>query len=96
MITDGKPSAIFHRGKLYKNSWGLDLLIVNQTLNEASACRKDRVVISTFMIARDPHLQNFVEKLTSVNQGRAFYASFKGLSGYIFVDYIRNRKRRVK
>ncbi len=96
MITDGKPSAIFHQGKLYKNSWGLDPLIVNQTLNEAAACRKDKVVISTFMIAQDPHLQNFVEKLTSVNQGRAFFASLKDLSEFIFVDYIRNRKRRVK
>lgn len=96
MITDGKPSAIFNRGKLYKNSWGLDPLIVNQTLNEAAACRKDKIVISTFMIARDPYLQNFVEKLTSVNQGRAFFASLDNLSEFIFVDYIRNRKRKVR
>ncbi len=96
MITDGKPSAIFHRGKLYKNSWGLDPLIVNQTLNEAAACKKDRIVISTFMIARDPYLQNFIEELTNVNQGKAFFASLKNLSEYVFVDYIRNRKRRVK
>lgn len=95
MITDGKPSAIFNRGKLYKNSWGLDPLIVNQTLNEAAACRKDKIVISTFMIARDAYLQNFVEKLTRINQGRAFYASLDDLSEYIFVDYIRNRKRKV-
>ncbi|MCH8285823.1 VWA domain-containing protein [candidate division KSB1 bacterium] len=95
MITDGKPSAIFNRGKLYKNSWGLDPLIVNQTLNEAAACRKEKIVISTFMIARDPYLQNFVEKLTRVNQGRAFFASLDNLSEFIFVDYIRNRKRKL-
>jgi len=68
---------------------------VNQTLNEADACRKEKVVISTFMIARDPYLQNFVDKLARVNRGRAFYASLNDLSEYIFVDFIRNRKRRL-
>ncbi|MCP4728040.1 MAG: hypothetical protein GY863_23580 [bacterium] len=96
MITDGKPSAIFMRGKIYKNSWGLDPLIVNQTLNEAAACKKDGIVISTFMIARDPYLQDFVEKLTRANKGRAFYSSLNNLQEYIFVDYIRNRKTRLR
>lgn len=95
MITDGKPSCIFRAGKLYKNSWGLDPMIVNQTLNEADACRKEKIVISTFMIAQDPYLQKFVEKLTKVNRGRAYFAAPGDLSEYIFVDFIRNRKRRL-
>ena len=93
MITDGKPSAIFERGKLYKNPFGLDLRIVNRTLEEADACRRDGITITTFMIATDSHLVEFVEKLTKINRGRAYYASPYNLAEFLFTDYIRNRKR---
>lgn len=96
MITDGKPSAIFMHGKIYKNSWGLDPMIVNQTLNEAAACKKDGITISTFMIARDKYLQEFVEEMTKANRGRAYYASLDDLSDFIFVDYIKNRKSKLR
>ena len=94
MITDGKPSAIFQSGRLYKNPYGLDRRIVNQTLNEARACRKNNIPITTFMIARDPWLVDFVKELTEVNRGRAYYSTLGELGQYIFVDYIRNRKQR--
>lgn len=96
MITDGKPSCIIENGKMYKNSFGLDRKIVNKVLDEAVKCRRDRIDITTFMIARDPYLQNFVRELTEANKGRAYFASLDNLGGYIFEDYIRNRKRRVK
>lgn len=96
MITDGKPSAIFDRGRLYKNPFGLDRKIVNQTLNEARVCRKNKVTITTFMVARDPWLVDFVKELTEVNKGRAYYSSLNKLGEYIFVDYIRNRKQRLR
>jgi len=94
MVTDGKPSAIFDdSGRLYKNSFGLDPRIVNKTLDEAVACRREKIVISTFMVATDPYLINFVEELTKANQGRAYYSSLNKLGEYVFVDYIRNRKK---
>ncbi|HKJ34875.1 MAG TPA: hypothetical protein VKA34_23835 [Balneolales bacterium] len=96
MITDGKPSAIRHNGRLYKNSFGLDRRIVNKVLDEAVKCRRDKIKITTFMIARDPYLQNFVRELTEANQGRAYYASLDKLGDYVFEDYIRNRKKRVR
>ncbi|HNB57163.1 MAG TPA: VWA domain-containing protein [bacterium] len=96
MITDGKPSCIREEGKLYKNSFGLDRKIVNQTLNEAAQCKKDNIVISTFMIADDPYLTRFVDTLTKTNKGRAFYAGLNELGQYIFVDYIKNRKKNVR
>jgi len=96
MITDGKPSCIIENGKMYKNSFGLDRKIVNKVLDEAVKCRRDDIDITTFMIARDPYLQNFVRELTEANKGRAYFASLDNLGGYIFEDYIRNRKRRVK
>ncbi len=95
MVTDGKPSAIFDgNGRLYKNSFGLDPKIVNKTLDEAVACRREHIPITTFMVARDPYLINFVEELTKANQGRAYYSSLNNLGEFVFVDYIRNRKKK--
>lgn len=96
MITDGKPSCIIENGEIYKNSFGLDRKIVNRVLDEAVKCRRDDIDITTFMIARDPYLQDFVRDLTEANKGRAYFASLDNLGSYIFEDYIRNRKRRVK
>ena len=95
MVTDGKPSAIHDdTGRIYKNSFGLDPRIVNKTLDEAVACRREKIVISTFMVARDPYLVNFVEELTKANHGRAYYSGIENLGHFVFVDYIRNRKKR--
>ncbi len=95
MITDGKPSCMFENGRLYKNSYGLDLKIINRVLDEAVKCRREDITITTFMIARDPYLQNFVRELTEANKGRAYFSSLNELGGYIFEDYIRNRKRNI-
>src|SRR2546425_2084039 len=95
MVTDGKPSAIFDdSGRLYKNSFGLDPRIVNKTLDEAVQCRREKIAISTFMVARDPYLINFVEELTKANHGRAYYSQLQNLGQFIFVDYIRNRRKK--
>lgn len=95
LITDGKPSAITEGGKIYKNPFGLDMKIVNLTLEEADLCRRQKVVVTTFMIASDPVLAEFVEKLTQINRGRAYFASPDNLGEFILADYIRNRRRRV-
>jgi uncharacterized protein with von Willebrand factor type A (vWA) domain len=95
MVTDGKPSAMFvEGGRLYKNSFGLDPRIVNKTLDEAVACRREKIPITTFMVARDPYLVNFVEELTKANHGRAYYSSLNTLGEYVLVDYIRNRRKK--
>lgn len=96
MITDGKPSCMYDGEKFYKNSFGLDRKIVNKVLDEAVKCRRNNIDITTFMIARDPYLQNFVSELTEANKGRAYYSSLNNLGEYIFEDYIRNRTKRVK
>jgi len=96
LITDGKPSAITKGGRIYKNPFGLDLEIVNRTLEEADLCRRQRVVITTFMLATDPLLTDFVEKLTRVNRGRAYFASPYDLGEFILADYIKNRRRRIR
>ncbi|MBX7155514.1 MAG: hypothetical protein U0Y96_05330 [Candidatus Kapaibacterium sp.] len=97
MITDGKPSAMFEdNGRLYKNSFGLDPRIINKTLDEAVACRREGITISTFMIARNQYLVNFIEELTRANNGRAFFSGLDNLGETIFVDYINNRKKKFR
>ncbi len=93
MITDGKPSCHFERGKLYKNVFGLDRKIVNKVLDEAVICRREGIAITTFMIARDPYLQGFVRQLTDANHGRAYYADLDNLGEFLFEDYVRNRRK---
>lgn len=95
MITDGKPSALTENGRLYTNSFGLDMKIVNRTLEEADRCRRAGIPITTFMLATDPMLVNFVEQLSKINRGRAFYSSPDRLGEYILADYIRNRRKFV-
>jgi uncharacterized protein with von Willebrand factor type A (vWA) domain len=96
MITDGKPSCIWEGLKLYKNPYGLDRKIVNQTLREAALCRRHKIEITTFMVARDPYLQGFVKQLAETNKGRAYFTGLKNLGEYVFVDFIRNRKKTIR
>ncbi len=97
MITDGKPSCVRERdGRYYMNSNGLDPYIVEQCYNQAKQARKLRIPITTFMIARDSYLQQFVNQFTEANQGKAFYTGLKDLGEMIFEDYETNRKKRVR
>jgi uncharacterized protein with von Willebrand factor type A (vWA) domain len=96
MITDGKPSCIqLPNGEFYKNSMGLDEQIVKMCLNKAAQCRKLKIPITTFMIAQDPYLRQFVELFTAQNRGKAFLTGLSGLGEMIFEDYERNRMKRI-
>ncbi len=96
MITDGKASAVTENGRIYKNPFGMDPKIVSMTLEEAARCRRNRIVITTFMLTDDPTLVAFVDKLTQVNRGRAYYSSADDLGNSVFVDYLRNRRRKIR
>lgn len=96
MITDGKPTCLKEGLRYYKNSFGLDKKILNKTLTLAAQCRRLKIPITTFMIARDQWLREFVEEFTKVNNGQAYYSSLKGLGEFIFEDYQKNRKRHLR
>lgn len=95
MVTDGKPTCMKEGGRYYKNSFGLDRKIINKTLTLAKSCRRLKMPITTFMLARDPYLQRFVKEFTQTNNGRAFYTSLQGLGEYIFEDYEKNKRKWV-
>jgi len=97
MITDGKPSCLrLPNGEYYKNSNGLDQHIVEKCYTMAQRARKLHIPITTFMIAQDPYLMQFVQEFTIANQGKAFYTGLKGLGEMIFEDYEKNRKKKLR
>ena len=97
MITDGKPSCLKERnGRYYKNSFGLDERIVKRCLNLADQCRRQKIPITTFMIASDPYLQEFVRDFTKTNEGKAYYSGLNKLGEFVFEDFQRNRRKNVR
>jgi uncharacterized protein with von Willebrand factor type A (vWA) domain len=97
MITDGKPSCLrMPDGQYYKDSVGINPFITNKCYAKAQQARRLHIPITTFMIAKDPYLMQFVKEFTYANQGKAFYTGLKGLGDMIFEDYETNRKKRLK
>ncbi|MFH4967331.1 VWA domain-containing protein [Gaetbulibacter sp. M240] len=97
MITDGKPSCMrLPNGEYYKNPNGLDRHIVNKCYAMAQQARRLHIPITTFMIAQDPYLMQFIREFSHANQGKAFYTGLQGLGEMIFEDYEKNRKKRIK
>src|SRR5690606_34314049 len=96
MITDGKASAMKENDKLQIHSSGIDRQIVIKVLQESVKYPGEKMNSTNLMNASDPSLQSLVRELTEANQGRAYYASLDALGGYIFEDYIRNRRKTVR
>lgn len=95
MITDGKPTCMKVGIKYYKNSFGLDPKILKKTMNLAASCRRLQIPVTTFMIASDPYLKQFVKEFTTVNNGNAYYSDLNGLGHLVFEDFKRNRRKNL-
>lgn len=95
MITDGKPTCMKVGIKYYKNSFGLDPKIINKTLTLAAQCKKLNIDVTTFMIASDPYLKQFVQDFTKINNGNAYYSDLDNLGHFVFEDYKNNRRKNI-
>lgn len=95
MITDGKPTCLKIGKQYYKNSFGLDRKVVNRCINLAAQCKKLKIPITTFMIASDPYLQQFVQEFTEMNNGKAYFASLDKLGAFIFKDFESGKRKTV-
>jgi Ca-activated chloride channel family protein len=96
MITDGKPSALtMPNGLIYKNSMGLDLAVVSETLKEVANCRRSGIMINTFMLARDRALVEFVKKVSEISRGKAYFTNTMTLGQFILMDFLRKKTRKV-
>jgi Ca-activated chloride channel homolog len=96
MITDGKPSALtLEDGRIYKNAFGLDPLVVSQTLEEVSKCKRAGVLINTFMLASDYGLVQFVQKVTEMCRGKAYFTTPYTLGQYLLMDYMSRKTKTI-
>jgi Ca-activated chloride channel homolog len=96
MITDGKPSALtLEDGRIYKNAFGLDPLVVSQTLEEVSRCKRSGIMINTFMLASDYGLVQFVQKVTSMCKGKAYFTTPQNLGQYLLMDYMSRKMKTI-
>ncbi|MBV9074786.1 MAG: VWA domain-containing protein, partial [Acidobacteria bacterium] len=96
MITDGKPSALtLEDGRIYKNAFGLDPLVVSQTLDEVSRCKRSGVMINTFMLASDYGLIQFVQKVTEMCRGKAYFTTPHTLGQYLLMDYMSRKTKTI-
>jgi Ca-activated chloride channel family protein len=96
MITDGKPSALtLPDGRIYKNAFGLDPLVVSETLEEVSRCKRSKVMINTFMLASDLGLVQFVQKVTEMCRGKAYFTTPDTLGEYLLMDYMQRKTKTI-
>ena len=96
MITDGKPSALtLEDGRIYKNAFGLDPLVVSETLHEVAKCKRAGILINTFMLASDHGLVQFVQKVTEMCRGKAYFTTPYTLGQYLLMDYVSNKTKTI-
>jgi len=96
MITDGKPSALtLEDGRIYKNAFGLDPLVVTQTMEEVAKCKRAGILINTFMLASDYSLVHFVQKITELCRGKAYFTTPYTLGQYLLMDYVGRKTRNI-
>jgi Ca-activated chloride channel family protein len=96
MITDGKPSALtLEDGRIYKNAFGLDPLVVSHTLEEVAKCKRAGILINTFMLASDYGLVQFVQKVTEMCRGKAYFTTPYTLGQYLLMDYMSRKTKTI-
>ena len=96
MITDGKPSALtLEDGRIYKNAFGLDPFVVGETLEEVNKCKRAGIMINTFMLATDYSLVQFVQKITQMCKGKAYFTTPYNLGQYLLMDYMQRKTRTI-
>jgi Ca-activated chloride channel homolog len=96
MITDGKPSALtLPDGRIYKNAFGLDPLVIEETLEEVSRCKRSGIMINTFMLANDFTLMQFVQKVSAMCRGKAYFTTPQTLGNYLLMDFMSRRMKTV-
>jgi Ca-activated chloride channel family protein len=96
MITDGKPSALtMDDGRIYKNAFGLDPIVIAETLEEVSRCKRANIMINTFMLADEFQLVQFVKKMSAMCRGKAYFTTPQTLGNYLLMDFMSRRSKVV-
>ncbi|MCZ6890980.1 MAG: VWA domain-containing protein, partial [Chloroflexi bacterium] len=94
LITDGEPTAHMEGDRAYF-AYPPSLRTIQETLKEVKRCTQDGITINTFMLESSSYLLDFVDKMTRINRGRAFYTTPGSLGKFVLVDYLTNRRKRL-
>ncbi|MFI5282061.1 MAG: VWA domain-containing protein [Candidatus Dormibacterales bacterium] len=94
MITDGEPTAHLEDNGRPQFAYPPTFKTIQRTLGEVRRCTRDRILINTFMLERGPYLTEFINQMTRINKGRAFFVSPDRLGEYVLVDYVSGKQRR--
>jgi uncharacterized protein with von Willebrand factor type A (vWA) domain len=96
MITDGKPSALtLEDGRIYKNAFGLDPIVISETLEEVGRCKRSNIMINTFMLANDFQLVQFVQQMSAMCRGKAYFTTPQTLGNYLLMDFMSRRSKHI-
>jgi uncharacterized protein with von Willebrand factor type A (vWA) domain len=96
MITDGKPSALtLDDGRIYKNAFGLDPIVISETLEEVGRCKRSNIMINTFMLANDFQLVQFVQQMSAMCRGKAYFTTPQTLGNYLLMDFMSRRSKHI-
>src|SRR5215469_10282040 len=96
MITDGKPSALtLEDGRIYKNAFGLDPIVISETLEEVGRCKRSNIMINTFMLANDFQLVQFVQQVAAMCRGKAYFTTPQTLGNYLLMDFMSRRSKHI-
>lgn len=94
LITDGEPTAHFE-GDRVEFAYPPTFRTFQETLREVARCTREGIVINTFMLERSHYLTDFVNQMTRINRGRAFFATPERLGDYVLVDYVASKRKRL-
>ena len=94
LITDGEPTSHLEGDRSFF-SYPPSYRTEQETLKEVKRCTQEDIRINTFMLENSYQLVNFIDRLTRINRGRAFYSSSANLGEYVLVDYVHNRRKRI-
>ena len=96
MITDGEPTAhVMPNGKIFFD-YPTQPETRDATLRQVMLCTKEDIVINTFMLDPNPYLSEFVEKMSQLNGGRAFFTTPENLGDYVLVDFLNNKREMLR
>uniref|UniRef100_A0A7C2W7C7 VWA domain-containing protein n=2 Tax=Thermorudis TaxID=1649508 RepID=A0A7C2W7C7_9BACT len=95
VITDGEPTAYFD-GEQVRFSYPPTYQTFQETLKEVARCTREQIVINTFMLERSPYMAGFVSEMARINKGRAFFATPDHLGEYVLLDYVANKRTRLR
>jgi len=96
MITDGEPTAHINSFGKPEFNYPPTAETVSLTLQEVKKCTRDNIRINVFMLDATPHLTTFIERITKMNGGRAFFADNQNIGDFVLMDFVEHKQKLIR